>query len=606
MKRTISVICLLILALVRTSAQHKMITKPERAAIYSNTGVINQQGDTIVPFIYNDISQFTDGIACVSELREYGDKKFSDTELLWGFIDKTGKVVVPLIYRSLSMSKNSDRYFATDSKMKKGIIDSRGNIIIPFIYDTILQFNEHATLTNRLFFCKINNEGYIVLNKDGKKVNPNRYTSIQPFFNYQRINYIVELDKKKGLLDYDGKELIPCRYDKVDTHWWWSYKSPIPVAIADKWGFVDSTGVIIVPCEYKDVNHSFSNNILEARSDDKRIVFDLKGNVLLSTPKVVYGKYGDKAFITREAYLTKDHKSSFLAGLVNKEGENITPYMYDQIYRLSDKYFLASLDGKTYGIIDTKGKTIQSFQYTFNSLQGDQNLVWLSKNGKAGLIDTDKKCKTILDFEYDNTLRFDYTLSKNGKWGMFDKQLNKITIPVVYDSISRINWDHKKMYCVLKGQKWGIIDSLNRKKVPIEFDKISRIGHFSWWSLTEVNGKYGLVDNHYRIVLPCKYDGIRLISPYVNWYRDNEKKYVVVSEKGYEGVVEVSDSKASQILPIEYKLISYLGDDFFKIVQDRVARVVDAENNVIITCSASNSIIYSEGVFIVKTINVTK
>lgn len=601
MKRIISVICLLILITAKISPQYKIIREPVKTAIHTPTGVINQHGETIVPFIYNDIFPFVNGIACASVLKEHDSKKSSDTGIFWGLIDKEGKEVIPFIYRSLAKCKNADRYIATDGEKRKGVIDSKGNIIIPFEHDYIAQLNGYTTLSNLLFFCRKNDEGYAAMNQDGEEVNPNRYTKIQPFSNYQRINYIVELNGKKGLLDYDGKQLIPCQYDKIKEHWWWAYQSPIPVAMGDKWGCVDSTGAMVIPCEYiKERGYSFSNKSFTMEDNDKRIVFDTKGRILLSTPKVIYGEYGDKAFFTRESYITKNHRKCSLAGLVTKEGENITPFMYERIYRLSDKYFLASLDDKTYGIIDHKGKTIQPFEYTFRSRQYDRNLVWLVKNGKAGLIDTDRKCKVVLDFEYDNTDHFDYTLSKNGKWGMFDRELNKISIPVVYDSISRSDWDHRKMYCVMKDHKWGIVDSLNNEVVPIEFDNISRIGHFSWWASTEINDKYGLIDNHYKIVLPCKYDDIRPLTPYVNWFHDNMKSYVAVRKGKLEGVIEIINSKAYDRLPFVYKSISYLGDNFFRIETKKGIGIADADNKIIVPCAAFSNFIYSEGVFIVK------
>lgn len=58
-------------------------------------GFVDQTGKLVIPLIYEEIWSFSDGLAAVSTVNENGFLK-------WGFVDKTGNMVIPAIYETVN------------------------------------------------------------------------------------------------------------------------------------------------------------------------------------------------------------------------------------------------------------------------------------------------------------------------------------------------------------------------------------------------------------------------------------------------------------------------------------------------------------------------
>ena len=125
-------------------------------------GFINNKGELIINYIYDDAQNFKNGLAYVV----LNDK--------WGFIDKTGKVVISISY-PLIKSKNAfdseligvtefsnDRIlFQNDGKY--GYIDNSSKIIIePKYYSGEMFLHGFAMVSDK-------NGNYFYINKSGKE-----------------------------------------------------------------------------------------------------------------------------------------------------------------------------------------------------------------------------------------------------------------------------------------------------------------------------------------------------------------------------------------------------------------------------------------------------
>ncbi|MBV8325501.1 WG repeat-containing protein [Chryseobacterium sp.] len=89
-------------------------------------GALDHSGKQVIPFKYDDISDFFEGIARV-ELHQ----KF-------GAINKKGKVIVPIMYDSMSDFQENMAIISLNNKF--GATDRNGKIIIPLKYDTLGPF----------------------------------------------------------------------------------------------------------------------------------------------------------------------------------------------------------------------------------------------------------------------------------------------------------------------------------------------------------------------------------------------------------------------------------------------------------------------------------
>ena len=113
-------------------------------------GFIDKTGKEVIPIKYDDVWYFSEGLAAVSLNNK------------WGFIDKTGKEVILIKYddaespsEGLAKVKLNDKY---------GFIDKTGKEVIPIKYDYAEGFSEEGLaqvkLNNKWFY--INQKGECV------------------------------------------------------------------------------------------------------------------------------------------------------------------------------------------------------------------------------------------------------------------------------------------------------------------------------------------------------------------------------------------------------------------------------------------------------------
>lgn len=155
--------------------------------------VIDIDEHIVIPERYINIGELYDGLSLVY--------KGSRGNLMHGYIDKDGNEVIPLIYNQASQFING---LAKVRKGKKfGVIDKTGTEVIPFKYDSI----------------HLENEIGFEVSVEGKKGYINRYNQeIIPIIYDQVCQYAygiieVRLDKKWGVVDSNGDVVIPINYD---------------------------------------------------------------------------------------------------------------------------------------------------------------------------------------------------------------------------------------------------------------------------------------------------------------------------------------------------------------------------------------------------------
>ena len=89
-------------------------------------GVVNFKNETVVPFQYDMIESYSDELGVAPARKDKGGK--------FGFIDRSGKLVVPYTYDD---AWPSGKYLAVKKDGKWGVIDATNKIILPFDYAMI-------------------------------------------------------------------------------------------------------------------------------------------------------------------------------------------------------------------------------------------------------------------------------------------------------------------------------------------------------------------------------------------------------------------------------------------------------------------------------------
>lgn len=157
-----------------------------------------------------------------------GETFYVDT---YGFIDKTGKEIIPLKY---DFAGNFSEGLAVVWKDgKTGFINEQGTIVIPLQFDSAVSFSEGLAIV------KQNNKWHLIDNQ-GKIIN-----SLN--LNYEEVGEFsnglarVFINNKFGFINRSGKEIILAKYDSI---WCAAFEERgfIGVELNGKKGFVDLYG----------------------------------------------------------------------------------------------------------------------------------------------------------------------------------------------------------------------------------------------------------------------------------------------------------------------------------------------------------------------------
>ncbi|MFD0674865.1 WG repeat-containing protein [Cohnella sp. GCM10027633] len=357
-------------------------------------GFIDLTGKLVIPTVYEGVfAKFESGLAIVGKSGK------------WGVIDKKGKIVIPFQYDKMSSSFVSG-YAAVAKKGKWGVVDTKGKLVIPLKYDEV-EVGPQAIIE------------YGIMRKPIVKGSLQKRQIVDRNGNYH--------DADWGAIDLrTRKAIVPPQYQNVEVQ----ADGLIIVKKADKYGIVDRTGKPVVPAKYvriSDYHDPARKRIYVVRTKDQLGIYNpaTKQGVIR-----LYG-YESAEFYDYKAELesmypdvVRVHTTSNKWGLLDLTGKEIVKPAYDDIADFSEGLAAVKLNGK-YGFIDAKGKLVIKPQYesvgTFR-----EGLVSVKKSGKYGFVD--KRGAEIVPPQFDRVHEFSDGLAavnEKGKWGFISNPLTK-------------------------------------------------------------------------------------------------------------------------------------------------------------------------------------
>lgn len=257
-------------------------------------------------------------------------------------------------------------------------------------------------------------------------------------------------------------------------------------------------------------------------------------------------------------------------GFMTEEGEEITPYIYEQAAPFSEGLACVYLDGK-YGFIGKGGETELPFIYDQAS-SFTEGLAYFRIGEDYGFIDHEGNvvlqpdCDSISTFQEDRAY-----FSIDGLYGYLDKT-GRIIVEPIYEDAGRF-WDG--LAIVMRSGSYGVIGMEGEEVLPPEYDYIGMEDGFiiaekdglkycfdregrqcleegwDWiWVregvfLVERNGKEGLIDSDGKVLFEPEYDSLIPIP---------EKELVIVNNDGLYGVTDYAEKEK---VPFVYSGISY-------------------------------------------------
>ena len=313
-------------------------------------GIINKNGDVIAQQIYDIIRPFSDGMAVVRTDPSSGE----------GYIDETGNMIVQF-GRYHENRSFSEGLAAVKSDAGWGFIDPTGKEIVPCKYDQVGNFSDGMAPVKL-------NEQWSFIDKTGKVLNQlslkhDNYNISYLDFHDGMANVVLGSGDSflGGYIDTEGNEVIPC------THEGWSFEavngqwgifSDGVTTIEDSTGYfvIDKSGKEVVPRgKYSYIGPFFDERAVVMKTDadsglDQFSIIDTKGSEI-----VTLGKYEQiKDFSDGMATVYSNGKN----GLIDANGNEILPLTDNYQGTSSPVYGLVpfSKDTYTYGLYEIKLK----------------------------------------------------------------------------------------------------------------------------------------------------------------------------------------------------------------------------------------------------------
>lgn len=197
---------------------------------------------------YDEILPFSEGLAAVKKAEK------------WGFIDKTGQVMIACEYEYVGTFTEG---LAVVEKIGNfGFIDKKGQIAIP------LQFNHAMSFMEGLASVKIG-ENYGFIDKTGKVIIPIHYHAA---WHFSEGVAAVQRYNKWGFVDKTGTRITPLQYDLVQDF----TEGFAAVMQENKWGFIDKVGDTKIPLVY-DGAKSFEAGVAKVLKGENWVEIDKQG-----------------------------------------------------------------------------------------------------------------------------------------------------------------------------------------------------------------------------------------------------------------------------------------------------------------------------------------
>ena len=343
---------------------------------------------------------------------------------LWGFIDRDGKILMPATYKiTLSTDEYDPNWTIFPSEYKTNSTDEWGFGGDFGEYEEEAMFALEEKQIEQSFYQReyfmAEKEGEMgLINGKGEEISPFIFESISPFMTYPKL-FRVKVAGKYGLVDKDFHYILPASFDFLAL---WGDKKTKQIIVAN----AQTNEVILKPKDWDFLsNQHFPTNW---RYD----LYSLDGKKMTAAS---YEMISNLEKNNQKSSYAKVQLANQL-GLISKEGEAMTPVIYETILPreiVGKPVFLVQKKG-LYGYLAENGQEIIPAEYT-----------------------------SIAKFEYDKDSVAVALAQKNGKFGAIDVK-GKVLIPFKYENLSCVdknrflytNKNHKLFYIDTKGKKTAV------------------------------------------------------------------------------------------------------------------------------------------------------
>ena len=293
---------------------------------YGRCGLINRNGDQIVPCQFDDVYYPTDGMILVMK------------DSIYGYYDTLGTLRIPIRYRAASSFNEGTAVVAVDidsTLVSYGFIDHDGKMVIVPRFQYAFPFNEGVAVVK-------NYDRYGMIDRQGKEVFPIKFEILTSMF-----EGLLFAGDDDGLAMYNNKfkQLTPPIYTELVG----LTEGRILVARNGKYGYLNSKGKEVIPCQY-DQAGLFKDQRAAVTLDNHWGIIDPDGKIILPI-QFDHSGYRSEAYVFHDgmALVEKDGKY----GYCNLLGQLVVYPCFENAYQFGDG--LAPVQMGAWGYIKTHG-----------------------------------------------------------------------------------------------------------------------------------------------------------------------------------------------------------------------------------------------------------
>lgn len=313
--------------------------------------------------------------------------------------------------------------------------------------------------------------------------------------------------------------------------------------------------IYVEDCTHPEISHQF---------DDVHVNPSLKA----------IEKYSD-AYCFRGGYAMVQGP---LFGLIDKDGREIAPCIYDGILDFNEGMAAVTRNGKR-GYIDSFGNEAVPCKYQ-GVLMYKEGLGFVKKDDLVGFVD--KNGKEVIPCEYTNAGLFSEgvcPVEKDGKWGYIDRE-GKIVLPMVYDNA----YEYKcgKAFAEVDG-KIGIIDKEGKILVPFTYDKVIMRG----------DGLAIVSEGDKNIIIDVASDQFNEIANDYDLIDVFHEGMSLVTKNGKDGFI---NTKGEEVIPCEYCFAVPFSEGLAVVGKEGEGQgYIDRTGKIAIPCQYTHATSFSEG-----------
>lgn len=375
------------------------------------SGIIDATGKVILPLKYSQITSWTKDLYLIKDGKKMGLANHQGNIVLqanYSYISKPNIFNKALIAQGGKSLQNEGKTYMANAKY--GIIDNHGSILVtpkykglyefsfdgknnyPYNEGKRLEYKYHYTVDTLVTDCSylgFNNNGFSIYNAgimdgSGKEILKAGLYYLVMYPQGGMVRY-YNTKKKKTLCGYhdlsSGKSFQAATFDgeigniKIWTHG--DFVGDIAPVNGTSWSFIDHTGKSL-RTGYTSLKHSLSTGLWAAKtSSGKWDVFDEKNSdvsTLSGYDEIDFPvDKSDKEIFTV--------KKEWKYGCINRSGETVIPFEYEQALANTFDFVVAKKDGK-WGMLSSDNSILIPFEYANMLLPTERNAkhFWVQKS----------------------------------------------------------------------------------------------------------------------------------------------------------------------------------------------------------------------------------